>query len=385
MMEVGDFEILGRDISTSARRGRLHTPHGPVETPVFMPVGTQATVKAMSPAEMIELDFSILLANTYHLHARPGDALIERRGGLHRFMDWPRALLTDSGGFQVFSLSRLREIRDDGVVFQSPYDGAPTFLGPVEAMTIQRRLGADIAMVLDECPPYPSARDYACRAVERTLAWAEVCARQERAEGQKVFGIVQGGVYGDLRRYCAERLAAIGFDGYAIGGVSVGEPGELILQGIAESVAALPVDCPRYLMGVGLLPQMAEAVARGVDMFDCVMPTRYARNGTAITRRGRYPLKAAVYADDPRPIEDGCDCYACRRFSRSYIRHLLNVGEILGIRLLTTHNLFLYAQYMREMRTAIENGGFHAFLRRARSEYRDILDEHLQLEGRENK
>ncbi len=381
MAVIGDFEILARDTETRARLGRLHTAHGSVETPVFMPVGTQATVKAMSPAELLELDYAILLANTYHLHARPGDALIEKHGGLHRFMGWSRAILTDSGGFQVFSLSRLREIREDGVLFQSPYDGSPTFLGPVEAMAIQRRLGSDMAMVLDECLSYPSSRDSACRTVERTLSWAAVCARQERACGQLLFGIVQGGVYADLRRMCAERLVEIGFDGYAIGGVSVGEPDELILRGIADSTPPLPENRPRYLMGVGLLPQMAEAVAMGVDMFDCVMPTRYARNGTAITRRGRYPLKAAIYADDPRPIEEGCACYACRRFSRAYIRHLLNVGEILGVRLLTMHNLFMYAQFMREMREAIARGVFSAFLRRTRMEYREVLDEHLQREG----
>ncbi len=348
-----------------------------------MPVGTQATVKAMSPAELLELDFHVILANTYHLHARPGDALIERCGGLHRFMDWPRAILTDSGGYQVFSLAKLRQVTAEGVAFQSPYDGSPTFLGPVEAMAIQRRLGSDIAMVFDECAPYPCSRDYACQAVERTLSWAAVCARQDRAPGQLVFGIVQGGVYADLRRECAERLAGIGFDGYAIGGVSVGEPDELILRGIADTAPWLPADRPRYLMGVGLLPQMAEAVALGVDMFDCVMPTRYARNGAALTRRGRYPVRAARYAEDLRPIEEGCGCYACRRFSRAYIRHLLNVDEILGVRLVTMHNLFRYAEYLREMRAAIAEGTFGAFLARVRADYRVIHEEHAEHEGKE--
>ncbi len=373
---IGQFDILARDPETGARRGRLHTAHGVIETPAFMPVGTQASVKAMSPAELLGLDFGVILANTYHLHARPGDDRIERLGGLHRFMDWPRAILTDSGGFQVFSLSRLRRITEAGVEFQSPYDGATTFLGPVEAMAIQRRLGSDIAMAFDECAPYPCERDYACRAVERTLSWAAVCARQPRAAGQLVFGIAQGGVYSDLRRACAERLAEIGFDGFAIGGVSVGEPDELILRGVADTAPWLPAERPRYLMGVGLLPQMAESVALGVDLFDCVMPTRYARNGTALTRRGRYPVKAARYAEDPRPIEEGCGCYACRRFSRAYVRHLLNVDEILGVRLVTMHNLHMYAAFMRDLRSAIEAGAFGAFLRRIRTEYCEVIEEH---------
>ena len=381
---IGDFEILARDPETGARRGRLHTAHGAIETPAFMPVGTQASVKAMSPAEVSELGFDVVLANTYHLHARPGDELIARMGGLHRFMDWPRAILTDSGGFQVFSLARLRRVTDAGVEFQSPYDGAAVFLGPVEAMAIQRRLGSDIAMAFDECAPYPCEREYACRAVERTLSWAAVCARQPRAPGQLFFGIAQGGVHPDLRRMCAERLTQIGFDGYAIGGVSVGEPDSLIVQGVAATAPWLPAARPRYLMGVGLLTQMAEAVALGVDMFDCVMPTRYARNGTALTRRGRYPVKAARYAEDPRPIEEGCDCYACRRFSRAYVRHLLNVGEILGVRLLTMHNLHMYATFMRELRSAIASGAYGAFLRRVRAEYHEVIEEHRTDKGMES-
>lgn len=373
---IGQFEILARDPASAARRARLRTAHGVIETPAFMPVGTQATVKAMSPAELLEMDYAVILGNAYHLHARPGDELIERLGGLHRFMGWPRAILTDSGGFQVFSLSRLRRVTDAGVEFQSPYDGSAAFLGPVEAMAIQRRLGSDIAMVLDECAPWPCERNYACRAVERTLSWAAVCARQPRAAGQLVFGIAQGGEYADLRRMCAERLVEIGFDGYAIGGVSVGEPDELILRGVADTAPWLPSERPRYLMGVGLIPQMVESVALGVDLFDCVMPTRYARNGTAITRRGRYPIKAARYAEDSRPIEDGCGCYACRQFSRAYVRHLLNTDEILGVRLVTLHNLFCYAAFMRELRAAVEAGAFEEFRRRVRAEYREVAEEH---------
>lgn len=363
MGNVGTFEIIKTDPGTGARRGRLVTAHGVVDTPVFMPVGTQATVKAMTPAELDELGTQIVLGNTYHLMIRPGVDVIERCGGLHRFMGWSHAILTDSGGYQVFSLSKLNKISDDGVEFQSHFDGARHFLGPREAMEIQRRLGSDIAMVIDECTPYPCDRDYACKAVDRTLAWAALCARQPRADGQLVFGIVQGSTYADLRERCARELVQMGFDGYAIGGVSVGEPHELILRGIADSVCHLPGDKPRYLMGVGSSVHMVEAVAAGVDMFDCVMPTRLARHGTAFTRGGKYPVKAAIYSQDPRPIEEGCGCYACRTFSRAYVRHLLNVNEILGLRLLTVHNLYRYKEFVREMQAAIEGDCFGKFRR----------------------
>ncbi len=357
----GRFEVLARDGSSSARAGRLWTAHGVVETPVFMPVGTQGTVKGMSPAEMEALDCRILLGNTYHLNDRPGMEVIEAAGGLHRFMGWPRAILTDSGGFQVFSLAKLRKVTGDGVEFRSHTDGSKHFLGPREAMAIQRTLGSDIAMVFDECPPYPCTREYACQAVERTLAWALLCAQQPRAAGQLVFGIVQGGVFPDLRERCGRELVGMGFDGYAIGGVSVGEPDELIVPGVEMGVVALPEDRPRYLMGVGGLGQMLEAVARGIDMFDCVLPTRVARNGTAVTRRGRYSLRNASYKLDHGPVEEGCGCYACRTFTRSYIRHLLNVEEILGLRLLTMHNLHCHLEFMNDMRAAIAEGTFAAF------------------------
>ena len=352
------FEVLKKDSATEARRGRLTTAHGVVDTPVFMPVGTQATVKAVTPVELLELDTQILLGNTYHLNLRPGMDVIRACGGLHRFMGWDRAILTDSGGFQVFSLAKLNKITDEGVEFQSHVDGSRCFLGPVEAMAIQRDLGSDIAMVFDECTPYPCSRDYACKAVDRTLAWAALCARQPRADGQLVFGIVQGSSYADLRARCAGSLVELGFDGFAIGGVSVGEPDELIVRGIEDSVQYLPVDRPRYLMGVGSIGHMVEAIARGVDMFDCVMPTRLARHGSAFTRRGRYPVKAALYSRDTRPIEEGCGCYACRHFTRAYVRHLMNVNEILGVRLLTIHNLYRYREFMDEIRGAIENGHF---------------------------
>jgi queuine tRNA-ribosyltransferase len=377
-LEPGTFEILAEDAQTGARAGLLHTAHGPVETPVFMPVGTQATVKAVTPLELEGMDCRILLGNTYHLNIRPGMDVIAASGGLHRFMGWERAILTDSGGFQVFSLAKLRKITNHGVEFQSHIDGAKHFLGPAEAMEIQRTLGSDIAMVLDECVPYPCKRDYACQAVDRTLAWAAQCAAQPRAEGQLVFGIVQGSSYDDLRRRCAQGLVDVGFDGYAVGGVSVGEPEDVLLQGVEDGVAELPREKPRYLMGVGLIPQMIESVARGIDMFDCVIPTRFARNGTAFTHTGRFPVKAAVYRTDQRPLEEGCGCYTCRRFTRAYIRHLLNVNEILGVRLVTLHNLHMYLEFMKEMRSAILDGEFGAFRRSRLEAYATIQQEHAE-------
>ncbi len=376
MAEPGTFEVLASEAAGAARRGRLHTAHGTVETPAFMPVGTQGTVKAMSPDELEAMGFEVVLGNTYHLHARPGDETVAALGGLHRFMGWNRAVLTDSGGYQVFSLSKLRRLSDEGVEFQSPYDGAWAHLTPEIAMAIQRRLGSDVAMVLDECPPWPCDRETACQAVERTVQWAARCAGQPRVEGGLVFGIVQGSTYPDLRARCAAALTDIGFDGYAVGGVSVGEPEALILQGIEDSVAHLPADRPRYAMGVGLIPQIVELVARGVDLFDCVIPTRLARHGSAFTARGRYPVKAAVYERDPRPVEEGCGCYACRRFSRAYVRHLLSVNEILGVRLLSMHNLHRYAEFMRDLRASLEQGVFEAFRRRIRETYRNPTDEH---------
>ena len=374
MSEPGRFEVLATDPASGARRARLTTAHGAIDTPVFMPVGTQATVKAVTPAELASLDVQIILSNTYHLNDRPGVAIIERCGGLHRFMGWEGAILTDSGGFQVFSLSTLNRVTAEGVEFQSHHDGRTLFLGPVEAMEIQRRLGSDIAMVFDECPPYPVDPEYACKAVDRTLEWAALCARQPRAAGQLVFGIVQGSVYPDLRRRCAEALVEIGFDGYAVGGVSVGEPDDKLVDGMAHTAPRLPESRPRYAMGIGRWSQMVEGIALGVDMFDCVMPTRYARNGTAFTRDGRLPVKAGRFKADERPVERGCACYACRHFSRAYIRHLLNVDEILGVRLLTIHNLHRYAEGMKEIREAIENGTFGELREAAVAWQHDIVD-----------
>jgi len=377
-MNIGDFKILKKDSRTKARRGRLMTAHGPVETPVFMPVGTQATVKAMSPHEMESLGCRILLGNTYHLNLRPGMDIMEKCGGLHKFMGWNGAILTDSGGYQVFSLTDLRKITKEGVEFQSHVDGARHFLGPREAMRIERILGSDIAMVLDECIPYPCEKDYAAKSVACTIEWAKICRDEPHAEGQLVFGIVQGGIYPDLRERCGQELVKIGFNGYAIGGVSVGEPEDVMIQGVEQGIVVLPEDKPRYLMGVGVWTQLVESVARGVDMFDCVMPTRLARNGTAFTRAGRYPVKAAVYKDDLRPIEEGCTCYACTHFTRAYIRHLLNVNEILGARLLTTHNLHCFLRFMEEMREAIEQDRFPEFRERISSEYKTIDKAHAQ-------
>ena len=357
----GTFEVLAEDAQTRARAGVLWTAHGPVETPVFMPVGTKATVKAMPPRDLRDAGAQILLGNTYHLMVRPGVETVAACGGLHAFMGWDKPILTDSGGFQVFSLAGIRKVGDDGVRFQSHVDGQALFLGPAEAMAAQRSLGSDIAMCLDECVAWPATEETACKAVEKTLSWAAVCREQVRAPGQLVFGIAQGSVYPGLRERCARGIAAMGFDGHAVGGVSVGEPGPVLLQGIRDSMAWLPDEKPRYVMGLGGLGQMVESVAMGVDMFDCVMPTRLARHGTAFTTRGPYPVKAGAYRADTRPVEEGCGCYCCGNFSRAYVRHLLNVNESLGVYLLTLHNIHRYLATMRGLRAAILAGEFSAW------------------------
>ncbi len=355
------FEIHKTDTSSLARRGTLHTAHGTMETPAFMPVGTQATVKTLEPRDLHELGVETILGNTYHLYLRPGAEIMGKCGGLHSFMGWDGNILTDSGGFQVFSLSKLRKILPEGVRFHSHIDGSVHLLGPKESMAMQRVLGSDIAMAFDECIPYPATFEYARKSVAQTIRWAGMSQEQERAPGQLRFGIVQGGEYRELREHCARELVRIGFDGYAIGGVSVGESEELMMKGIEYSTPELPWDRPRYLMGVGDRIQMVEAVARGVDMFDCVMPTRNARNGTAFTRDGQYPVKAGAYKADTRPVEEGCGCYCCRTFTRAYVRHLLNAGEILGVRLLTIHNIHRYMETMREMRAALDAGTFEEY------------------------
>ncbi len=361
--QPGLFEIVRTDPHSNARRGRLHTAHGVVDTPVFMPVGTRAAVKTMTPMELKAVGVQMTLSNVYHLLVRPGMEIMKKCGGLHRFMSWDGPILTDSGGFQVFSLSNIRKIRADGVEFSSHIDGKRFFLSPAAVMDVQHILGSDIAMVFDDCAPYPCNHNSACQTVERTLRWAAICAEQAPLDGQYIFGIVQGSEYPDLREQCAETLVSLNFDGYAIGGVSVGEPEHLLMKTVEMTVKHLPVEQPRYLMGVGLMHQMVEAIAMGVDMFDCVVPTRFARNGSAFTRDGSYPLKASRYKDDQAPVEEGCNCYTCRTFSRAYIRHLLNIGEILGVRLLTLHNLHRYMEFMREVRMALDQGVFSQFRR----------------------
>src|ERR1041385_5415169 len=332
------FELFKSDRHSKARLGRLRTAHGVVDTPVFMPVGTQASVKALDPRELREMGTQIILGNTYHLNNRPGMEVIRAAGGLHRFMNWDGPILTDSGGFQVVSLSKIRKIQAHGVQFRSYLDGSLLFLGPKEAMEIQRTLGSDIAMVFDDCPPHTAAPKELRAAVERTIRWAGECREQPRAPGQLVFGIVQGGANAALREECAKALVAMEFDGHAIGGVSVGEPEPEMMQAVELAEAFLPAGKPRYAMGLGTPAQLVELIARGVDMFDCVLPTRVARNGTVFTRRGTYILKNAENKMNFGPLEDGCDCFACKHFTRAYLRHLFNVEEILALRMLSVHN-----------------------------------------------
>ena len=357
------FELIATDSTSKARRGRFTTPHGVVETPTFMPVGTQGSVKAISPRELLELQAHVILGNTYHLFVRPGLDVIRHFGGLHRFMNWDGAILTDSGGYQIFSLAQLRKITEEGVAFQNHLDGTPTFISPEVAMEIQSILGSDIAMVLDECPPWPCDYDYAAKSLERTQRWAERCklATTQNPQSQAIFGIVQGGTFEDLRRSSAQSLAGMEFDGYAIGGVSVGEPEPEMMQAVEWSEPYLPSDKPRYAMGLGTPPQLVELVGRGVDMFDCVLPTRIARNGAAFTASGTLNLKNAEHTMQTGPIEDGCECEACRSFGRGYIRHLLKAQEILGLRLISIHNLHFYLNLMRRVRQAIEQGTFEDF------------------------
>ncbi len=333
-----------------------------------MDVGTLGTVKALTPRDLLETRAQVVLGNTYHLMLRPGAEVIAAAGGLHEFMRWHGPILTDSGGFQVFSLAKNRRITENGCWFNSHIDGHEFFLGPKESMAMQRVLGSDIAMVFDECLPYPCDRARAEKSVAQTLRWAAACRGEERAAGQQVFGIVQGGVYDDLRRHCAEELVKMDFDGYAVGGVSVGEPEECMYAAVEASVPFLPEEKPRYVMGLGVMHQMAECIARGVDMFDCVIPTRIARHGTAITRKGNVAIKAAKWIRDQGPVEEGCDCYCCRNFTRSYVRHLIATGELLGLHLLTLHNVRALNRFMEDARAAIREGNFHDFKEQIRKE-----------------
>lgn len=360
-----NFSLLKTDTASSARLGKIETSHGEIRTPVFMPVGTQATVKTLSPEDLYVIGAEIVLANTYHLFLRPGHELIREMGGLHRFMNWNRPILTDSGGFQVFSLAGLRKITEDGVKFQSHLDGGVKhFITPEDTVAIQEALGADIIMAFDECTPYPATRDYAQESLERTIRWAERCKKSKADTGQALFGIVQGGMYPDLRRRAAEALVEIGFDGYAIGGLSVGETKQMMYEMIEAVVPHLPEQSPRYLMGVGTPEDLLEAVERGIDMFDCVMPTRNARNGTFFTSTGKVVIRNAQYERDRGPIDPECGCYTCRNYSRAYLRHLFNAGEVLGLRLGTIHNLYFYLDLMRGIRQGIEQGAFGEFKKR---------------------
>jgi queuine tRNA-ribosyltransferase len=361
-----DFRFTVHSTDGAARRGEFRTPHGVVQTPAFMPVGTQGTVKAMRHRDVEELGAEIILGNTYHLFLRPGDELIARRGGLHRFIGWTRPILTDSGGYQIFSLAERRVIREEGAEFQSHLDGSRHMLTPERAVDIQSRLGADVAMVLDECLAYPATRDEAAASMERSARWARRCRERLMSlrdadhagvapsnTGQAQFGIVQGGVFQDLRNESADTTVAIGFEGYAIGGLSVGEPSEVMYSVTGETARRLPVDRPRYLMGAGTPEDLLECVARGIDMFDCVMPTRNARNGQLFTSQGRINIKNARYAEDDRPLDSACGCYTCRHHSRAYLRHLYLAGEMTASALNTLHNLSFYLDTMRRIRDAI--------------------------------
>jgi len=350
------FNVLKKDPATKARVGRLNTAHGTVETPAFMPVGTQGTVKAVLPRDLKTLGCQILLGNTYHLYLRPGAELVRNLGGLHRFIGWGGPILTDSGGYQVFSLAAMRTVSDEGVRFRSHLDGSYHFLTPEKAMEIQKALGSDVAMVLDECVPHDAEKAYVQASVQRTVHWAERCLRIRSKDDQLVFGIIQGGVFEELRQWCVEEVCALSFDGYAVGGLGVGE-GEALLQSIGSFTAnLLPQDRPRYLMGVGRPEDIVRAVRAGFDLFDCVIPTRNARNGTLFTSQGKLSIKRAEFTGDPRPLDPACDCYCCRHFSRAYLRHLYMAGEILSAQLNSLHNLYFYHRLMERCREAIRKG-----------------------------
>ena len=356
------YKLIKKDEQTGARAGILHTPHGDFPTPIFMPVGTQASVKAVSPDELRDIGAGIILSNTYHLFLRPGAELIREAGGLHSFMRWDRAILTDSGGFQVFSLGDLRKISEEGVTFRSHIDGSRKFLSPEISIAVQTALGSDIVMAFDECVPYPADHDYAERSLERTLRWAKRCREAMTRSDQGLFGIVQGGMFKDLRLRSVQALVEMDLPGYAVGGLSVGEPKELMYEILDYTTEHLPPDKPRYLMGVGTPDCLVEGVARGIDMFDCVFPTRVARNGMAMTWTGRLVMKNREYTSDFRPLEEDCGCYACRNgFTRAYVRHLVRAGEIFGLRLLSLHNLWFLQEFMRRLRQAIIEERFSEF------------------------
>ncbi|MBR5379471.1 MAG: tRNA guanosine(34) transglycosylase Tgt [Clostridia bacterium] len=356
-----EFELLHVCKQTGARRGRLYTPHGVIETPVFMPVGTQATVKTLSPEELKDLGAQIILSNTYHLHLRPGEDLVSEAGGLHRFMNWDRPILTDSGGFQVFSLASLRKITEEGVMFASHLDGSRHFFSPEVSVGIQEKLGSDIAMQFDVCSAYPCEYSEAEKAMRRTVRWLTRCVDAKRRDDQALFGIVQGAFYRDLRVQCAREMAELDLPGYGIGGLSVGEPKEIMYDILEALNPVMPQNKPRYLMGVGSPDCLIEGVMRGVDMFDCVLATRVARNGTVFTRSGRLVIRNASHAREFMPLDEKCDCYACRNYSRAYIRHLLKAEEIFGLRLCSVHNLRFLTKLMEDVRKAIEQDALRDF------------------------
>lgn len=370
------YELVKKDERTGARAGIIHTPHGSFPTPIFMPVGTQASVKGVSPDELRDLGAGIILSNTYHLFLRPGMDLIREAGGLHKFMHWDRAILTDSGGFQVFSLGDLRKITEEGVTFRSHIDGSKKFLSPEVSMEVQMALGSDIVMAFDECVPYPADYDYAKKSTERTIRWLKRCKEAMTAPNQGLFGIVQGGMYKELREWSARETTAMDLPGYAVGGLSVGEPKELMYEMLEYSTSLLPQGKPRYLMGVGTPDCLVEGVQRGIDMFDCVYPTRVARNGMAMTWTGRLVMKNAQFTHDHHVLEEGCGCYACRNgYTRAYIRHLVRANEIFGLRLLSLHNLYFLQDFMRRMRQAILDDRF--------TEFRSDFFNHYQMHGKQ--
>ena len=359
----GTFSVIQRDASCGARLGSLKTAHGVIETPIFMPVGTNATVKAMTPEDLREVEARIILANTYHLYLRPGHRLVEQMGGLHRFMNWDGPLLTDSGGFQVFSLGELRKISEEGVRFQSHIDGSSHMLTPELAVQIQEALGADIIMCFDECPSAAAEYGYVSRSLELAARWAARCKKTHDRQGQQLFGIIQGGMHYDLRARAVADICSIGFDGYALGGLSVGEEKEQ-MYGVMECCSSLlPEDSPRYIMGIGSPEDLLEAILHGYDMFDCVMPTRNARNGMLFTSQGRINIKSKIYEDDAGPIDPACSCKICRNYSRAYLRHLYRAGEILASQLNTYHNLHFYLDLMRRARGAVKENRFKEFHR----------------------
>ncbi len=364
------YKLLKEDSKTMARLGQITTPHGTFETPVFMAVGTQATVKTLTKEELEAMDSQIILGNTYHLWCQPGSELIRSAGGLHKFMNWDRSILTDSGGFQVFSLAKLRDIKEEGVTFKHHKNGAKLFLSPELSIQIQNDLGSDIMMCFDECPPYPSTYEYLQKSVDRTLRWAERCQQANKNKTtQGLFGIVQGGEYYDLRKHSAEELVKMNFDGYSIGGLSVGEPKEIQNKVLEFTTPLLPKDKPRYLMGVGSPGAILDAVERGVDMFDCVLPTRIARHGTAMTHKGRVIIKNKEYETDFTPLDDQCDCYCCRNYTKAYLRHLFKANEMLGQRLLSIHNVNYLITLTKRIRQALKEDRFLEFKEEVYKEY----------------